>query len=101
MSQRHFRSLWHHEFPDEPVVILSEIDSDNLETRKIEIFADGSKGYASRTEEYGPTGLGLERIPPLKDINSDPQFSADWITPQEFESEWKRRNEKVAGIDFR
>jgi hypothetical protein len=33
---------WNHALPDEPVWFYSELDAERWETRKVEIFADGS-----------------------------------------------------------
>ena len=56
---------WVHEDPRSPVWLISELDGERWETRKVEIFADGSKGYASRNEEMGGTFLGECSVPPL------------------------------------
>lgn len=34
---------WIHNFPDEPVLLYSELDKSRFETRKIEVFPDGKK----------------------------------------------------------
>ena len=82
---------WFHNFPDEPIKIFSEIDKDRYETRKVEIFRDGTYGYAYLNIEFGKTGLGKIPFPEnLDEINSDTQFKAIEITKHEFEEVWKK-----------
>lgn len=49
---------WVHDFSDQPVKIYSEIDDERYETRKVELFKDGTYGYAYENIEIGETGLG-------------------------------------------
>jgi len=84
--------LWRHSLVDEPVEILSEIDDARLEVRKIEIFRDRRKGFASGTESGGDTHLSVEALPSLAEIVSDPQFEPHEISKHEFELAWKNRN---------
>jgi hypothetical protein len=89
--RRYLRVLWKHSFASEPVELLSELDEARFELRKIEIFRDGQKGYASSTESERGTGLSLEPIPSLADIASDPQFLPEEISREEFELAWENR----------
>lgn len=82
---------WIHSFPDDPVWLYSELNADRWETRKVEIFADGSRGYASATESGGETCLGEVPVPPLLEISSDPEFEPVEITKEEFEDVWSKR----------
>ena len=43
---------------NEPTIIISEIDENRFETRKIEIFRDGKFGLAAPNLEYMNTRLG-------------------------------------------
>ena len=63
ITLKYLRVLWRHSFADDPVELLSEIDDARLEVRKIEIFRDGRKGFASRTESGRDTYLGVEALP--------------------------------------
>jgi hypothetical protein len=83
-----------HTYDDLPVRIYSELDEERYEVRKIEIFKDGSIGYAYDDVEVGPTGLGEVPVPPLDEIAQDPYeiFFPKEITKDEFEKIW---NEKV------
>ncbi|WP_409565618.1 DUF6881 domain-containing protein [Rhizobium leguminosarum] len=45
-------------------------------------------GYASNVEEVGGTRLAELPVPPLNEINLDPQFQAEAITKADFEKCW-------------
>ena len=57
------RALWHHSSPDYPALLYSELDDERWEVRKVEIFLDGRKGWASTCEESELTGLGTMPVP--------------------------------------
>jgi hypothetical protein len=88
---KYIKVKWIHNFLSEPTLLLSEIDSNRNELRKIEIFADGSMGYASEFESSEHTLLGEMPIPVLNEISSDPQFVAEEIGREEFESYWSKK----------
>jgi len=44
----YIRVRWIHTFPDEPVLLFSEIDGQRWEARKVDFFSDGRLGYADR-----------------------------------------------------
>ena len=79
---------WIHAHADEPIWIYAELDEDLNEIRKVEVFADGSKGYADKVRESGTTGLSIEPWPPLDEIAADPQFAPEEISSSEFEEIW-------------
>ncbi|WP_236004632.1 DUF6881 domain-containing protein [Amycolatopsis pittospori] len=84
----HLRVAWLHDFPDEPVEILSEVGTDGYERRKVERFRDGRIGWADEKCEVGGTGLGEVPVPPLDEINAQPEFVATRIAGDEFERAW-------------
>lgn len=86
---RYIAVHWHHHCADEPIEMISEIDDDGWEQRKVEIYADGRRDYADESEQTGSTQLGLVPIPSLAEIASDPEFSAREISRDEFETVWK------------
>jgi len=86
---RYQKVLWHHDLPDEPVVLYAEISS-GYEVRKVEIFRDGRHDYADTTCSTGTTMLGEIPTPADDEINQDPQFSATAIPASEFERIWQR-----------
>jgi hypothetical protein len=89
----YIRVQWLHETPEAPVLAVSELDDHRWERRKVEVFADGSKGYAMKGEERGGTRLGLVPLPPFDEIAADPQFLPEEITEEEFEAIWSARLE--------
>jgi hypothetical protein len=79
---------WKHQSPDDPVMIYSELDADSWELRKVELYADGRKGFADSSREVGGSMLGLEPLPELAEIAAQPEFEPSEITPSEFEAVW-------------
>jgi Domain of unknown function (DUF6881) len=88
----YLRVLWQHSFADEPIELLSELNAARLEVRKIEVFRDGRKGYASSTESKRGTRSSVEPVPCLADIASDPQFLPKEISSEQFDLAWKNRH---------
>jgi hypothetical protein len=82
---------WLHSHPDEPILLYSELDDARWEIRKVELFPDGSVGYASAKESAKSTRLGLVPVPPLEEIAEDPEFEPLEITKGEFEQVWSTR----------
>jgi hypothetical protein len=88
---RYIRVRWLHDDPNEPVWLISEISNDGWETRKVEIFPNGSKGYASRESSASGTRLGNVPVPSLNAISAYPQFVPTEISAEDFESVWDAR----------
>jgi hypothetical protein len=88
---KYIKVRWIHNFPDEPTVIYSELNNARFEVRKVEIFSDGRKGYASLVENFGSTKLGIEPVPTIEEISEDVQFQPKEITKEEFEKVWLER----------
>jgi hypothetical protein len=89
---------WTHNDSTVPVWLYSELDDERWETRKIEVYSDGSLGFASDSEEVGGSSLGTERFPSFGEIAEDPQFIPSEIESAEFEELWSRRFERVRKI---
>lgn len=79
---------WLHDNESDPVRLLSELDSQNFEIRKIEFFRNGIVGSASSTASTHGVELGSAPMPALDEINSDPQFMGTEISKLEFEAKW-------------
>jgi hypothetical protein len=88
-SRRYQKVTWHHDLPDEPVTLYSEISS-GYEVRKVEVFRDGRHDYADTTRSTGTTMLGEILTPSVGEIDQDPELSATTITASEFEQVWQR-----------
>ena len=84
----HIVVTWHHEHPDEPVELFSELDDERFEVRKVEVFRDGRKCFAHASSHSGNTALGIVPVPLLEEIASDRQFTPRTITKEEFEAAW-------------
>jgi hypothetical protein len=74
-------------------VLYSEIDDQGWEVRSIDQYANGRLDVASDRIETGKTALSTEPIPPLSEINADPQFEGVEISCEEFEAVWNRAKE--------
>lgn len=79
---------WNHLFTEEPSLLYSELDDNRWEHRKVEIYADGRRDYASKYERRGNADLSEEPLPPLAEIAMDPQFEPVEISQAEFENIW-------------
>ena len=92
---RYSKLIWTHAFPNEPVEIYSEHDDRGWERRKIEMFRDGSMGFASPTESSDGTNLSLIQCPPDEEVNSEPEFRVVDITQDDFERVWTKAHQLV------
>jgi hypothetical protein len=88
---RYIRVRWIHSSPDEPTELYSEIDDAGWENRKVELFADGTAGFAGVGEAAGSTELGESPVPSLDTIASDSQFQPEEISKEDFERLWTKR----------
>jgi hypothetical protein len=88
MTMRYIDVAWHHDHPKEPVRLVSEIDADGFEIRKLEFFRDGRVQFACNAGGSGDTRLGEAPVPPLSEINKDPEFEGVTIDPGEFARLW-------------
>ena len=86
---------WIHDDPEDPIRLVSELDAERYETRKLEFFANGVVGFASPSESFGGTGLGVVPVPPLSEINADPEFAGVAITAAQFEALWARHAKRT------
>jgi hypothetical protein len=79
---------WLHNFEDEPIELLSELDGERYETRKVERFRNGFLGFAGPDGASGSTMLGEKATPPLAEIAADPEFRVASISKDVFERAW-------------
>jgi hypothetical protein len=90
MRASYLKVEWKHYFSDEPVLLYSELDGERWELRKVEIFPDGTVGYAGPDVSVGGTELGQEPVPSFEQIAADPQFAPIVIGAPEFEAVWAK-----------
>ncbi|MFI6502410.1 DUF6881 domain-containing protein [Nonomuraea typhae] len=84
----YLRVSWHHDFPEEPVELYSEVGEDGYEVRKVQVFRDGHLERADRDNETKMTGLGEVPIGSVEEIGSQEEFSPEVIGRSEFERMW-------------
>ncbi len=78
---------WVHTFEDEPISMVSELDSNRMERRKIEYFLSSKVGVAGPNLSRNGTILGSVPVPTLDEISRDQQFVVEEIDAAEFESQ--------------
>lgn len=71
-------------------MLFSEIDADGYEVRKVDEYRNGRLDLADAFTETGSTALGECVVPPLDEINQEPEFDGRSITNEEFEAVWRR-----------
>lgn len=86
---RYHKVLWEHEFPDEPVILYSEVADFGIETRKVEVFRDGHSQFADSFRSTGDTLLSEGPLPSVEEIEDQPEFSLSEIEQGEFEQVWQ------------
>ncbi|MEM5314798.1 hypothetical protein [Paraburkholderia sp. JHI869] len=79
---------WKHDFAAEPVRLVSVLDPDRYELRKLEFFRDGRVGFSDGKRSALGTQLGTLPVPELYAINADSQFEAKEVTLEAFETLW-------------
>lgn len=47
-AKSYLRVEWVHDIPNEPVILFSELDDEMWELRKVEVYRDGTAGYADQ-----------------------------------------------------
>lgn len=87
-TKQYIDVLWKHQDQEDPVRLVSELDDDRSELRKLEFFPDGTVDAAGADCETVRTRLSIGAVPPLDEINQDPQFEASAITEAAFEVLW-------------
>jgi hypothetical protein len=91
MPKRYLYVKWKKPQAGEPSHLYSELDGDRYELRKVELFADGRRGFADANEEFGGTRLGEMAVPKLDELAQDPDFEASEIKVEEFQRQWLKR----------
>jgi len=79
---------WLHEDPAYPVLLLSELDQDRREVRKIEVYADGRCEFAAAEGRTGSAELGDVPVPAVEEIAADPHFVVEDTSAADFERLW-------------
>lgn len=85
---RYIDVRWIHECSKYPIRLVSELDGEGHEVRKLEFFANGVVGTAGCTVAKNGTRLGELPLPALEEINADPQFCGVTMEQAEFDELW-------------
>ena len=80
---------WDHDSEIRPVAFYCEMEDDRMEVRKVELFADGSFGYANEKRSSGKTTLGALPMLTVAELTASPNCEAHEITRDEFEEIWR------------
>jgi hypothetical protein len=80
---------WLHSDPRDPVRLVSELDAENRELRKLEVYGDGRVHFASKQRASGSTRLSEEPLPSLAEISGQAEFEGKEIDAELFESLWR------------
>lgn len=80
---------WDHDSEIRPVAFYCEMEDDRVEVRKVELFADGSFGYANEKRSSGKTTLGALPMLTVAELAASPNCEAHEITRDEFEEIWR------------
>jgi hypothetical protein len=79
---------WHHSSARDPMRLVSELDANRWEIRKLEFFPDGRVGYAGPADATHGTTLSEAPVPSLEDINAQTEFDGHEVDAADFESLW-------------
>lgn len=91
---------WLHEIPEEPIILISELDERRYEHRKLEIYKGGLVGYAVNNTKVHDTRLTTEPIPEIQDILIHKEFKPKYISKDDFTRIWNvKDNLKIVEID--
>ncbi|NMO50684.1 hypothetical protein HH310_05675 [Actinoplanes sp. TBRC 11911] len=92
-EMRYWKVRWLHDFPDEPVELYSEIGEDDFEQRKVEVYRDGHRDYASASTTTGTTMLSDIPVGTFDDIAAQADFEPRRISADDFERIWRAATE--------
>ncbi|PTY02049.1 hypothetical protein DB347_25160 [Opitutaceae bacterium EW11] len=93
---RYIAVEWRHEHPNEPILLLAEVDAAGWEQRKVEVFRNGARGYANSNAHSLNTRLGEAPVPTVAEIAENPEFVPRIISREEFERAWEEARSENA-----
>jgi hypothetical protein len=67
---------WLHHSDNGPIKLLSELDAEQYETRKVEVFRNGASSYAGPEGEIGTTWLAEQPMPSVDELAADPNSAS-------------------------
>jgi hypothetical protein len=88
VASSYFTVRWHHDSPDEPVLLYEELNEQRLETRKVEEFVDGRRVRSDRIAPELGTSLSWEPVPSEAEIDGQLEFTIEHLAADQFEAVW-------------
>jgi hypothetical protein len=88
VASSYFMVRWHHDSPDDPVLLYEELNQQRMETRKVEEFADGRRLRSDRIAAEVRPSLSWEPVPLEDETDSQPEFTVEDLTSDGFEDVW-------------
>lgn len=85
---RYIDVKWLHQNSECPIRLVSEIDSDGYEIRKLEFFEDGRAGFACAATSQQGVELGTVSVPSIVEINAMEEFEGKEISQADFDALW-------------
>lgn len=85
---RYQKALWKHSDSKYPKEILSEINDEMWEVRKVEVFFDGRMFFSDGRKSTGDTILADQLMPSVEELSENPEFDVVDISKKEFEKKW-------------
>ncbi len=90
---KYIKLEWFHDIETEPNIIYSEINNQQYEVRKVEVYKGGV--FIKCSEEMVDSQIELADVPfplNLDEINEDKQFLAKYISKEDFEKIWNKND---------
>ena len=87
---KYLRCDWNHNSDQMPVTIYAEYTEDGWQTRKVEVFRNGSTHYADEGVATGDTGLSDQKTDFASVLKGSVSLSPAYITEADFAEQWSR-----------
>ena len=94
-ADSYFHAVWFNASEDEPVEYHDELDADRYSMRCVRKYRDGRLEACSYASDNWRDVMPEGPIPPIIEINRDPQFAAKEISKSEFEAAWNQANRRA------
>jgi uncharacterized protein DUF6881 len=88
MPAHHWKVVWHHASPDDPVLLYHDVGGGLWELRKVEVYADGRMDVADAESQTGTTWLSDQALMPLQEIRAQREFESEAVSATEFDAIW-------------
>ena len=87
---KHTKTLWQHNRPDEPVIYYLRYDENDEEIHRIEIYSSGKKRYGDKERQHPNSDVWIYGITCDEVMNSniENELISDDISPSEFDALW-------------